>query len=295
MEGSVALFMVDKLSVSMVVIKSMWKWLLIGSTLLYGCIDFHLEPEKISHEFKDERWTPQSEVMIADSSPIHMVYIDRGKDNLAVFVHGSPGSWSAFVDFFKIDSLLEFYDMVAVDRPGYGQSDFGVPEPSLERQAYLIHAALSTFTHPNKVLVGHSLGGPVVARMAMDYPDFVSALILVAPSIDPEQEKYEWYRDWMQTKVGGWLTPTAFWVSNEEILPLKSELQLMLPAWQQLSIPTIAIHGKEDRLVPWENSDFASKMIPEEWVEVRYLEDANHFIPWTHPEAIVSALLDSGN
>jgi len=53
-------------------------------------------------------------------------------------------------------------------------------------QSRQIYEALSANgVSGNAVLIGHSLGGPVVARMAADYPDFVKGLVLVAPGISP--------------------------------------------------------------------------------------------------------------
>ncbi len=48
---------------------------------------------------------------------------------------------------------------------------------------------LELVVNQKTILVGHSLGGPVIARTAMDYPDLVDGLILVGGSIDPEMEK----------------------------------------------------------------------------------------------------------
>ena len=268
---------------------------LILIVLISGCIDFSIDREEMNHSFKDEAYIPVSNIVTIDSANTHYVFIDNHKDNLAVFIHGSPGSWSAFIDFLKNDSLLESYDVVAIDRPGYGLSDRGRPIASMEKQAELMALVISQFDHTNKVLVGHSLGGPVIARVAMDYPDLVSKLVFVAPSIDPEQEKYEWYRSWIDTKVGGWLTPTDFWVSNEEILPLKEELVKMLPLWDNIEVESIVIQGTEDVLVPKENAEFARRMLRDSMVQIRYIEDANHFIPWSHPETIVKALVDLKN
>ncbi|HCX20745.1 MAG: alpha/beta hydrolase [Flammeovirgaceae bacterium] len=268
---------------------------LILIVLISGCIDFSIDREEMNHSFKDEAYIPVSNILTIDSANTHYVFIDNHKDNLAVFIHGSPGSWSAFIDFLKNDSLLESYDVVAIDRPGYGLSDRGRPIASMEKQAELMALVISQFDHTNKVLVGHSLGGPVIARVAMDYPDLVSKLVFVAPSIDPEQEKYEWYRSWIDTKVGGWLTPTDFWVSNEEILPLKEELVKMLPLWDNIAVESIVIQGTEDVLVPKENAEFARRMLRDSMVQIRYIEDANHFIPWSHPETIVKALVDLKN
>ena len=139
-------------------------------------------------------------------------------------------------------------------------------------------------------MIGHSLGGPVIGRMAMDFPNSYTGLIFVAPSIDPELEVDEWYRGVLDTYMGSFFTPKEFEVSNDEILPLKEELQLMLPYWGQITIPSIIIQGTEDSLVPKENADFAQKMMVDTLTTIELLEGVDHFIPWTHPEEIVKAI-----
>jgi pimeloyl-ACP methyl ester carboxylesterase len=38
------------------------------------------------------------------------------------------------------------------------------------------------------ILVGHSLGGPLIARMTMDYPELIDGLVFVAGSVAPKLE-----------------------------------------------------------------------------------------------------------
>jgi pimeloyl-ACP methyl ester carboxylesterase len=260
--------------------------------LSVGCVDFSMDEEAMKKAFKERELVPFSKKLEVGDDHIHYVSINQNRENLAVFIHGSPGSWSAFVDYFKNDSLLKSYDLVSIERPGYGLSDAGRPIISLERQAELIAQVLNEFEHSHVVLVGHSLGGPIAARLAMSYPERVQGLIMVAPSIDPEMERYEWYRTWISTKVGGWITPQDIWVSNAEIVPLKQELEEMVPLWNKVKSKSIVIQGTSDMFVPKENAEFARKMLNDTLLEVRYLEDINHFIPWTHPETIIQALLD---
>ena len=262
------------------------------TVILSGCMDFSIDEKEMQHAFDGEMYQPESNTLTIDSSQVHYVYIDNNRHNLVVFIHGSPGSWSAFIDYFKNDTLLSHFDVLAIDRPGFGMSDKGSPEPILERQAFLISEVIKLFDQPKVIMVGHSLGGPVIARVAMDNPELVDGLLFLAPSIDPEQEKYEWYRSWIETKVGGWLTPTDFWVSNEEILPLKGELEKMLPLWENISVPSIIIQGTKDNLVPKENAEFARRMLNDSLVDIRYIEGANHFIPWTYPERVVKGIID---
>jgi hypothetical protein len=44
--------------------------------------------------------------------------------------------------------------------------------------------------------------------------------------------------------------------------------------------------------VPAENAEFAKKMLVNTTVDVRLVEDMNHFVPWSHPYLIQNAVLN---
>lgn len=264
------------------------KKLTIILALCCAC-EFRMSDEDAKEEL-DESVRIQFGDLMVDERNLHYAFIDQNKDFQLVFLHGSPGSWNAFIDFFKMDTLLGRFDLLSVDRPGFGNSGYGEAEASLERQAFLINDVLNQFPNKKKILIGHSLGGAVVARMAIDFPDAYNGIILVAPSIDPNLEEDEWYRSVIETKVGAFFTPKEFEVSNNEIMPLKGELGLMEPLWNQIEVPTIIIQGTDDSLVPKENAAFAKRVLPDSLLKVYMLDGVNHFIPWSHPVEIIKAI-----
>ena len=82
-----------------------------------------------------------------------------------VFIHGAPSSLSFFNEFFKDTALLNRAQLVAVDRPGYGYSDFGHVEPSILKQAELLQPLIDRYKKSAYlVVVGSSYGGSVSAR-----------------------------------------------------------------------------------------------------------------------------------
>lgn len=266
---------------------------IVLSQLVSSCLQFRMSTSRVKKEFQEkELRCPEIISVKVDNRNVNYAYLDNEKDNLVVFVHGAPGSWSAFVDFFKDSTLNGVADIISLDRPGYGYSDFGKPDTSLESQAHQLAEALKGYADKRKIWVGHSLGGPVVARIAMDYPNMVQGMILVAPSIAPEEEKQEWYRPWLRTKIAKFLLPTTFWVTNEEIFFLKAELLEMLPHWSELVVPTLVIQGGKDNLVPPGNADFARRMISPDYLTVWREEDMNHFVPWTHPHLIYNGIYE---
>ena len=275
------------------------KWTLISvfammmTVLMVGsCMDFRMKPEQADAHFAAHAVTPHFQSYQHEGRRMNYVSVGDPTKPLVLFVHGSPGSWSAFIDFLTNSRLLEVAQVASVDRPGFGDSDFGKPEGSMERQASDIAPILAANQSGRPaILVGHSLGGPVIARMAMDYPDQVGGLVLVSASIDPQLEKTKWYQipaDWM---VFSWMVPQVLVTTNREILPLKSELEKMIPLWKNLHMPVTVIQGGKDNLVPPGNADFAEKMLVNAPTFMVREPEMNHFVPWNRPELIEQAVL----
>ena len=209
-----------------------------------------------------------------------------------IFVHGSPGGWEGWAHFLLDENLQKKFHIMAIDRPGYGGSGHGDSETSLDRQADEV-AALIDQNHSGlpAILVGHSFGGPVVARVAMALPDRIAGVIFVASSVDPSLEKTKWFQypaNWWPIK---YLIPADLRVCNEEILTLKVELEKMEKQWRQISAQVAVVQGMDDDLVPKENVDFILAHLEQKHlVSIQKIESLNHFVPWKRPDAILKAI-----
>ena len=257
-----------------------------------SCMQFRMSKTEIDEFFKGKKYAGIERSYFVGRQKIN--YLTAGSDSLplVIFVHGSPGSLSAFIDFMDDTVLLKKTQMISVDRPGFGASNFGYAEPSLEKQCQEIKPILDKHKNNRPVfLVGHSLGGPIIARMAMDYPDLIDGLIFVAASVDPELEPDEWFRAPLATPFLKWMLPRSIRASNDEIYQLEPQLNQMLPMWSRITCPVIFIQGKQDDLVPAANADFAKKMLVNAPFELVLVEDMNHFVPWARPDLINDAIL----
>ena len=271
--------------------------LFIISQILSSCLTFKVKQKEIDEKFAGYTQKPTQHQI--EVKGISMNYAEIGSDSLPVafFVHGSPGSWGAFIDFMKDTTLLKKVKIVSVDRVGFGESDFGDAEKSLANQAELLKPIVAKYKKLGKkiILIGHSLGGPLIARMAMDYPELIDNLIIVAGSIAPKLEPDEkWFRIPMEIIPIRFLVPASFRASNHEILYLKPELEKMLPLWKNIRQPVIVIQGGKDMLVSPKNADFAEKMLVNtQSLKVVRVDTMNHFVPWSHPQLIKKAIIES--
>jgi pimeloyl-ACP methyl ester carboxylesterase len=256
-----------------------------------ACLQFRLSDKKVADYFKNKQYKPDFQTYKVDLRTMH--YARIGADSLptVLLLHGSPGAWDGFIDYLGDSSMVEQMRMIAVDRTGFGKSDFGKTEKELKKQAEAIKPVLEKYQNGKKIiLVGHSYGGPLIARLAMDYPNLVRGLVFLAPSIDPSLEETKWFQypaDWFWLR---WIVPRAVVVSNQEIMHLKGDLTQMLPLWQNIKCPVIYIHGEKDSLVPIENADFAKKMLINAKVEFIRIPNTDHFIPWSHEKLVKEAI-----
>lgn len=226
-----------------------------------------------------------------DGRTVHYTQVGDTSKPLVLLVHGSPGSSSAYQTFLADTVLTSFAQVIAADRPGNGYSDFGKSEPSLKKQAAALAAILERHRANRVIALGHSYGGPVVARLAMDYPDLVDGVFILAGSIDPELEPREWWRKSMDSRLARWFLPTSMVVANQEIIPLYEELQEMMPLWEKITCPVTVVQGTKDTLVPAGNAAFAKRMaVNSSRLDIRMIEGGSHFILWTMQGYMVETL-----
>ena len=209
-----------------------------------------------------------------------------------LFVHGSPGSFDAWADFLINKDLQAHYHILAVDRPGYGGSEAGNTELSLQNQSDEIFDALQLNHSGQKaIVIGHSFGGPVVARMMMDHPDKIIGGVFVAGSFDPSYEDSKWYQYVADSKLVSWMVPKFLRVCNEEIMAMKPQLTEMLPMWANLKPYVVILQGDKDDLVDPGNFKFlAEKINPSLVVKSTMLPGMDHFIPWKRADLIYEGI-----
>ena len=265
--------------------------IVIFSQVVSSCVSFSMSDKEFKKYYADEPIKPDAITYEVDNYQMHYKVLESGQEATIVFVHGTPGSWSAFADYLKDTAYYNQAVIVSPDRPGFGDSSYGKPVASLERQCNLLVPILEKYPAP-RILVGHSLGGPIVARMAMDHPDLVEGIVMLAPALAPELEPEEdWFRVPMRWPIIEGLVPKVFRISNEELIFLREELELMLPLWADVTDPSVVIQGGKDDLVHPGNAAFADSMLVNAPKEIIFLDSQNHFLPWNEYDLIKSTVL----
>ena len=109
--------------------------IVLVSQIASGCISFSMSDKKFDTFYAEKSHKPISKFYKVDGYEMHYMYQDMDQEASLVFVHGTPGSWSAFADYFNFNTLYKAANIVSPDRPGFGKSSYGKPKRSLEEQA----------------------------------------------------------------------------------------------------------------------------------------------------------------
>lgn len=276
-------------------IKSMLIFILVLAVwiiLAPGCMTFREADATAIKNFNKQGITLRVNKLTIGEKTLH--YVETGNASLPtiVFVHGTPGSWNAFENYLKDTDLLKRFRLISIDRPGFGYSDFGNPL-NLLQQSVIITPLFSHIKNGQPVyLVGHSLGGPMICRLAVDNPTLFAGLIILAGSLDPAAENPEKWRPILFKTSLQYLIPGALRPSNVELWYLKKDLADLKPLLPQITCQVYILHGTKDMLVPFSNVAYMNKMFTHVAnKETIVFDKENHFIPWTKFKEIKGLLL----
>jgi pimeloyl-ACP methyl ester carboxylesterase len=146
--------------------------------------------------------------------PLLNVAIDVGEGPVVILVHGIASSAATFKRVIPL--LSDRYRCIAIDLLGFGGSP--APEHSgytIEEHVASLHATIRSLRlGAPYVLVGHSLGSLLSARLAAVHPDQVSRLILVSPPVYLSPREISDPR--VRAQVGAYLRAYEFMRANKE-------------------------------------------------------------------------------
>jgi pimeloyl-ACP methyl ester carboxylesterase len=241
-----------------------------------------------------------------------MAYTEAGDGPAVVLIHG----WACDRSFWRnqIEALSGVCRVIAPDFRGHGGSS--VPEDgyTLARLAGDIHSLCHDLGTAPFVLVGHSMGGMVAQRYALDHPDDLAGLALVATAAaDPEKalvsrqiasvSPTEGFRSAFLRYSRSWFTPDSepdlvLWL-EERMLHTPEHVALKLVAAYgemdvreellALYVPTLVIGARGDVSTPVDRSVELSQLIP--GASLVTVDKAGHFVQLERPDEVNEALM----
>lgn len=276
--------------------------LILGTLIVAWFVDLRQTDGEITDEFRGQRIRPAiHRYRVADPNSelrlrtIRFMETGSPADStlpVVLFVHGAPSSLSFFNAFFKDTTLLSRARLVAVDRPGYGYSDFGWVETSIVRQAAFLQPLIDRYKKASfLVVVGSSYGGSVSARLAMNNPGRVNHVMFVSSALGPGLERTYPISYVADSPLVRWVVPTLLRLANDEKLAHRQALEAILPDWPRIRANITMLHGQRDDLVYPTNVLFAHKRLVNARVKQFLLPENRHDIVFNKREYMTGILL----
>lgn len=254
-----------------------------------------------------------------------IAYRMSGRGPAVLLLHctgGSSGQWKQMTQALEPD-----HQVIAVDLHGHGDSDSwpGHRALTLADEAAAALAALDSVAGPVHV-VGHSYGGAVALRLALDHPERVKSLTLIEPVSfhllrgrgDSDRDLFMEigrvglaisraagngdYHSGLARFVDFWNQPGA-WAA----MPPARQAQLTrqigavaLNFWATLTdqsvatdladiaVPTQVLAGEASPKVTRRIAQLVAVSIPD--ARLHCIEGAGHMLPLTHPESAQQAV-----
>jgi pimeloyl-ACP methyl ester carboxylesterase len=247
-----------------------------------------------------------------DSTKIHYKSYGKGKEAL-VLVH----CWTCNLELWRdhIPELSKRARVIALDLPGHGLSDKPQTNYTMDLFAAAIDAVLRDAQVDRAVLVGHSMGTPVIRQFYRKYPQKTLALVIVDGGLRPFGTKEQ--REQFMAPLRGpnykeagnqmfaAMSATLSEADKERIrtsflntpqFVLVSSMEAMsddaLYATDKINVPVLAILGKSPFWQP-DTEQFLRSLAPD--LEFQMWDGVSHFLFMDKPKefnAAVIAFLD---
>lgn len=271
--------------------------------------------EQTSHSVRTATWT------------IHYNEAGDASAPAVVLLHGSgPGAtgWSNFKG--NIEVLSEHFHVIAPDMPGWGRSDAATRSESDHARAAV--ELLDALGIDRAAFVGNSMGGITTLRLATEYPERVSHIVTMGPGSGPQPKLFApagGLSEGMKALVAAYREPSVESMSRlTEIMTFDSarfatpelageradnanahpeHLANYLEGFAQggpiakwfkledlprVQAPALLIHGRDDRVVHYENTLLLLAHLPNSravllnrcghWAQVEHSEEFNRLV-----------------
>jgi pimeloyl-ACP methyl ester carboxylesterase len=260
--------------------------------------------------FAQQPSKPQSRFAQLDGMRVHYQNYGKG-DEALVFVHG----WTCNANFWKanVPAFTGATRVIAVDLPGHGESDKPQVTYSMDLFARAINAVLEDAKVERAVLVGHSMGTPVIRQFYRKYPARTRALVIVDGGLKPfgtkesmkqfldplrspdykqqAERMVEYFTHPMKDPAAKAEVKAAMLGAPQHVLVSAFEEMLNPEIWQeqdQIKVPTLALMAPN----PVWNDDyekFVRELAP--GVDYQVWPGVSHFLMMDEPQKFNDAVL----
>lgn len=130
--------------------------------------------------------------MRARCNDIDVAWFEAGRGEPLILIHGLADdhrAWRRAVPDLMLRQRVVLYDL-----RGHGETTAGNPDGTLRQLGDDLVALMDSIGLARADIAGFSLGGTIAMRVAIDHPERVGDLVLVATSSRVGKAAAEWYR-----------------------------------------------------------------------------------------------------
>jgi pimeloyl-ACP methyl ester carboxylesterase len=139
----------------------------------------------------EAEWPPQGRFVDVDGARLHVLETGPAGAPPVLLIHGALANLRELAG--PLAPLAADYRLIAYDRPGLGFSQRLRGAETLAAQARAAAGVLAAAGAGPALIVGHSLGCAVALRLALDRPDLVRGMVLIAPATHPYPGPNAWW------------------------------------------------------------------------------------------------------
>jgi non-heme chloroperoxidase len=271
---------------------------------------------------------PSLTVGTENDAPIEIHYEDHGSGQPIVLIHGYPlngNSWERQ----EWELLANGYRVITYDRRGFGRSSQPTVGYDYDTFAGDLKALLDHLDLRDVVLGGFSMGSGEVVRYLATYgservqkaalfgsippfllktddnPEGVDRKVFTDIKAAIVNDRYRYFEDFLNNfynvdVLGGTRISDRAWQASFNVAVGASPFATYacVDTWltdfradlAKIDVPVLAVHGTEDRILPFESTSARLPALIADCTLVA-IDGGPHNVGWTHPEAVNAALL----
>lgn len=250
---------------------------------------------------------------------VSLNYTEAGSPQNRTIVFAHPVLWGAEDFESLITDLAADFHVVAVDIHGHGSSGWRKPL-TIDEMTDDFYELIVKLDLQNPAWFGYSIGGMIGMRLALNHPEAIDALVLMATNARPDEPEikvqaaklWDLFRDGHRADIADAAMPFFFARNTFEYQPQLVERYRnkflnfkdaggvfeaahavfergdISDRISEIMLPTLVIAGSEDVSATPEEAEFIASQIPN--ASLRIVEDANHLLAVEKTSTVAEAI-----